>query len=1164
MSRPVGSRAKGQLFSIDFSRNHRVVRLRNEYRGSPPDFRSVRRNTTAIDSSGAVRARSAFWRKFPAGRTSKDADPVRPGQNFEQWIAMLNSRGRTSGDKVSALTETFDERGFRRIVTSSIQDELWFLQKLVPESPAHNVCRAYRVRGGLDVAALGRAWRATVRRHEILRTTLVEADGLPVQQIAADWDEERSFTDLGPVRDLPLPLERLAATPFDLGAGPLTRLFSAEAGPDEHVVLILAHEAVLDEQSMDQLVEELSDAYGGGGSGTPVRYADFAQWQRDQASTPDFNRLLDQWLATLRPLPGSLSPAADRSRPDGPSFLGGAAPYDWGDDVTAALTALSWAEGVPPFVILLAAFQTLLHRHSGEARVAVGVPVGLRPAGMFTDLVGSFRNTLVLCADFTGRPTFRELLGRVARTAEGAYERREVPFDRLVRALKIDRDPRRTPLCDAMFVYRDSARAELRLPGLAVTPLPVRSGAVTADLTLSVDAVFPSVAGTLSYRSSLFEPGTGVRILEQLRTLLTAALREPGLRVDALPLDDLRGIGAAVRAADLTSVLPATRSAPRLVHEAAARGPESAALSWDGTGVSYRELEQRAARVTAALRAGGEVEGLPVVVRMASGPGLATALLGVLDAGAHVVCLPTGDTGERARSMLAGLRPARLLLDGDPAGDDLAGWYARELDGLVLDMTAATGTAGTAPEPPAPQDRSRTTEPEEQARTTAPEAAVCAAGLAERAYVTYTSGSTGRPKGIVQTHGALAQFTTWLAAETRLGPGARLAQWAAPGYDAGLVEIFAALTSGATLCPVPDRIRANPEKLARWLAEERITHFQTVPSFARRLLEAVTGLGLADELTGLGHVLLAGEALPGELAGRLRATLPGVRLLNLYGATETILATWHEVTGDGSAEGTVPIGTSIPGRHVLVLDDLDRPCPAGVTGHIVVRSPYVALGYIDAGAEAGQVFRPVRGLELFGVPGGRFYHTGDLGRLRWDGLLEFRGRVDGQIKFNGSRLDLAEVEAELSAHESVAECAVVAAAGPDHLVRRLLAYVVPHPMRGFSADELRAGLRRRFGKGVPPVSIRTVPTAARAWAGGPTASSAAGGWAAGSPVPGLAGGSREGMTMFGASASTAGVLRPVSVRTITTAAPAPRSSSATPTASSTTSATASRGDPGGS
>jgi amino acid adenylation domain-containing protein len=338
------------------------------------------------------------------------------------------------------------------------------------------------------------------------------------------------------------------------------------------------------------------------------------------------------------------------------------------------------------------------------------------------------------------------------------------------------------------------------------------------------------------------------------------------------------------------------------------------------------------------------------------------------------------------------------------------------------------------------------------------------------AYVAYTSGTSGRPKGIRQTHAALAQFTGWFAAEFGIGAGTRLAQWAAPGYDAGLVEVFAALRAGATLCPVPWRIRADPDCLVPWLARERVTVLQTVPSFAREL-EPLLGAGPAP--VRLAALLLAGEALPGPLAGRLRARLPGTRLVNLYGPTETILATRHEVSAADAAAGTVPIGRAIPGRELLVLDDRDRPCPPGEVGHLVIRSRYVTTGYVGAAAAETAAFRPPAGT---GGPVPH-YRTGDLGRWRPDGVLEFHGRRDLQIKMYGTRLELADVEAALDADGTVASCAVAPVTGPDGLPVRLDAYVVPGP--GGTADRWRAALRRRFGDLVLPVTFTTVDSLPR-------------------------------------------------------------------------------------
>jgi acyl-coenzyme A synthetase/AMP-(fatty) acid ligase len=303
-----------------------------------------------------------------------------------------------------------------------------------------------------------------------------------------------------------------------------------------------------------------------------------------------------------------------------------------------------------------------------------------------------------------------------------------------------------------------------------------------------------------------------------------------------------------------------------------------------------------------------------------------------------------------------------------------------------------------------------------------------------------------------------------------------VAQWAASGYDASLVEAFMAITSGATLCPVPERIRSHPEKMVDWLTAERITVFQTVPSFARELLRALPGRG-AGALGTLNHLLLAGEPLPAELAGGLLAALPSIRLINLYGPTESILATWHEVSGSATG-GTTPIGTSVPGRQVLVLDERDRPCPAGVTGQIVIHSPYVTPGYVGAAAGDDSAFQPLRGLADFGIENGPCYRTGDLGRRRWDGTLEFLGRKDFQVKFYGIRLELTDIEAALTEHESVAECAVVAVTNADGLVTRLVAYVVPTRApdgeAAGSTEDWRAALRRRFGKAKFPVSFKTM------------------------------------------------------------------------------------------
>ncbi|MFF8867321.1 AMP-binding protein [Streptomyces sp. NPDC015139] len=705
------------------------------------------------------------------------------------------------------------------------------------------------------------------------------------------------------------------------------------------------------------------------------------------------------------------------------------APFDFGTSAAAALRELADRTGSAPTDVLLAAFACLVGRQLGTARpvFAVRTPDGDRTTRT---------------VDLSGTPTFHELVRRAAAQPAKDQEGR----------------------ADAAFAVEGADEPVLRLPGARVRRL--RAGGALpaeADPVLTVRTGGPALTGLLEHRPAPFDAAAAAGLRAQLRTLLDAALHDPSAPAGSLPLETEEEVRAAVRAADLTdSGGPAGPPVHERVRAVARAFPDTPALHGPGGSVTYRELADRAARVTDALRALGAGEGSPVALRLPNGPGQAAVLLGILGAGAHAVGLAPHDSGERVKAVLAGLRPRCLVVTEEQATAPLATWFRAERGGTVLSLPgllagrpAAVGAPGGAGGPsPSSPDTSR------------------AADEAGRwAYVTYTSGSTGTPKGIPQTHRTFAQLVDWFTGEFGIGPGSRVAQWAQPGYDAGLVEAFAALSTGATLCTVPERIRAHPEKLAAWLESERITHFQTVPGFARELAAALRSSGA--RLPELRCFLLAGELLRGELAGALRAAAPGARVVNLYGATETVLATWHEA-GPGTGDGAVPIGRPIPGRQVLVLDAHDRPCPAGVTGRIVVCGPFVTPGYLGPGL-TDDAFRAVAGSAGPDIARSGCYRSGDLGRRRFDGLLEFRGRADARVKIHGTRLELTDVEAALAADPSVLSSAVVARTRADGLVDGLVAYVVPREEPAGTPAVWRATLRRWFGPGLPAVSFVTLP-----------------------------------------------------------------------------------------
>lgn len=962
----------------------------------------------------------------------------------------------------------------------------WFLSNLLPDAPVGWRHRRYRVTGPIDLHALHAAWRVVLARHRFLRTNLVERDGRPAA-VVTPVPAPSSFTVTDLTRadqaDATGDAERRCAAAIaataDLAHDPLARLRVFQWHAAGFDVLLSAHAAVANVPSIDCLVTALSEAYGNGRRGCVGGAPGTGDLTIDPVS-PGGDGHPDMLVARtqrLTPPPPPLDLPTDRTRPPAIPWRAATLRFDWGTAAGRALHAGCQTEGTSPLGALAAAFLVLLGRYNGTDRVALATPADLPPPAP-NERIGPFTNLLLVATDLSGEPTFREVLQRTDREVADALRCRTVPLHHVVRELTadLDRDPHRLPLTDAVLVLRDLPEAELRLTGATVRREPVQEAATVADLILTVDRVQPTLTGSLTYRADLFESATALGLLGQLRTLLRAGFDDPATPVGALPLDpspiDVSGRkpttvsapiaggrhGPAESTADAARTgVPPAEAVPATVHRHGATWGRQPAVVGPDDALTYRQLTAEAAAVAARLTADGGVAGTPVAVRMTPGPRQIAASLGAWRAGAHLTWLGTGPADERSRMVLAALRPSRLLLDRPPTDDDLAHWYRDELDGTAEDISTTTSdtpdgtTTSVATADPTDED---------------------ASVLELAAYTAFTSGSTGRPKGVTQTHAALTQFVTWFSHTFDIRHGSRVAQWVTPEHDPSLCEVFATLLGGGTVYSVPARIRTHPEKLVDWLATEQISFLQTVPSFARELVRAITarsgptGAG-PNGLPRLRWLVLMGEAVSAELVDDLRIVLPTTRLANVYGPTETIAATWHEIVDP--TDGVVPIGQPIPGREVLVLDDHDRPCPTGVTGQLVIASPYVAAGYLNP-EDNGSAFAPVPALTPDGPAAVRWYRTGDLGRRRWDGALEFRGRRDLQVKLYGNRLELTDVEAALAGHSSVTECAVLPVTGADGLVTELVAFVVPRGTAG-SAAQWRAHLRRRFGPALAQVSI---------------------------------------------------------------------------------------------
>ncbi|MGJ6963140.1 amino acid adenylation domain-containing protein [Streptosporangium sp. G11] len=941
------------------------------------------------------------------------------------------------------------------------QERLWFLQQLDPSDASYNMFMVQRLRGHVSIEALRYALGRLVERHETLRARFTSHEGSPVQEIEPPRPVEPDLIDLTwtPAAEREARATELVADltnrPFDLAAGPLLRVHLITMSETDHVLCVVLHHIVADGWSLKILLGELAACYGAHLEGreadlpAPVlEYADYAAWQRGLLDEEGVRRQLDYWSGQLAGVP-ALDVPADRPRPPVKSSNGDYAARRIGRELTARLDRLARDERCTPFMVLLAAFQTLLGAHSGQDDVCVGSVIAGRERPELEQIVGFFPNTLALRGDLSGDPGFRELLGRVRATVLDAFAHQDIPFERLLNELRVERDLSTTPLFQAMFVMQDKEASELVMPGIETDVFDPGARQAKFDLMLDVTPRSESLYALLSYNADLFEPETVARMLRRYERVLEAVADDPDVPLSRLraamllPEDRLPAVTAS-----LSTALPGPSSTAgstgpagvvELFEERVRLAPEAVAVSHGDRRLGYAELRDRAVRLAARLTSAGVGPETVVAVCARRGPELVVALLATAMAGGAYLPLDPAYPAERLRWMLRDSGAALLLsqdglpecdlptipldgvADGPATGEDS---YTGDDRGTGENQHIGDGSpSGVRVHGPGEHDV-RT--PAGDGRVTRP------GGPGNLAYVIYTSGSTGTPKGVQVERRALDARVAWMRAEYGIRPDDRVLQFASVGFDTHAEEIYPALTSGAELVLAPD------EPLPDFLRTSRgasLTVMDLPTSYWQELVAARVSWPPALRL-----LILGADPLPGPaLAAWYEAHGERVTLVNSYGPTETtIIATAGELD-PAEASRRPTVGHPLSATRVHVLDEYGARVPVGVPGELCVGGDGLSRGYLGAPALTAERFVP----DPYGPAGSRLYRTGDRARFRPDGRLEILGRLDRQVKIRGYRVEPGEIEARLLAHPWVGQATVtVREDTPGD--RRLVAYVVRH------------------------------------------------------------------------------------------------------------------------